>query len=215
MINFKNKKILVLSPHPEDGEIGCGATIQKFLKNGSKCWYAVFTKAEKSTKPPFKPDEQVREMYKSTSIIGFKKSNLIEKNWPVRTFSYHRQEILDHMLNLKKKINPDIVFCHSTHDTHQDHITITNEAIRAFKKCTILGYELPWNLFKFNSHLYIETNIQSANRKAMALSNYKSRSYRPYLSKKKILEVMGYRGLQIEKDYAECFEVIRQISYLK
>jgi len=35
------------------------------------------------------------------------------------------------------------------------------------------------------------------------------------LSKKKILEVMGYRGLQIEKDYAECFEVIRQISYLK
>jgi len=73
MINFKNKKILVLSPHPEDGEIGCGATIQKFLKNGSKCWYAVFTKAEKSTKPPFKPDEQVRECTNRHRLLDLKK----------------------------------------------------------------------------------------------------------------------------------------------
>lgn len=215
MINFKNKTVLVLSPHPEDGEIGCGGTIQKFLKNQSKCWYAVFTKAEKSTKPPFKNDEQIIEMHKSTAIIGFKKSKILKKNWPVRTFSYHRQEILDYMLELKKKLNPDIVFCHSTHDTHQDHMTITAEAIRAFKSCSIFGYELPWNLFKFSSNVYVEVSKQSADKKTKALNSYKSRSHRPYLKKERILEIMGYRGLQIEKKYAECFEVIRLINYLK
>ena len=184
------------------------------MKNKSNCWYAVFTKAEKSTKPPFKPDEQAKEMLKSTSIIGFEKSKILEKNWPVRNFSYYRQDILDYMIELKKKLKPDIVFCHSTHDKHQDHATITSEAIRAFKSCTILGYELPWNLFKFDSTLYVEISRQSANIKSRALSNYKSRSHRPYLQKERILQVMGHRGLQIEKEYAECFEVIRLINYL-
>ena len=50
--------------------------------------------------------------------------------------------------------------------------------------------------------------------KAKALSSYKSRSYRPYLDKEKILAVMSYRGLQIEKEYAESFEGIRIINYL-
>ena len=215
MLNFKNKKVLVLSPHPEDGEIGCGCTIQKFLKNKSKCWYVVFTKAEKSTKPPFRIDEQHREMHKSTSIIGFEKNKILEKNWEVRTFSYHRQEILDYMINLKKKINPDIVFCHSTHDKHQDHMTITAEALRAFKSCSILGYELPWNLFEFSSNVFVETSKNLALKKVSALSSYKSRSYRPYLKKDRILEVLGFRGLQIEKKYAECFEAIRIVNYLK
>ena len=30
MLDFKKKKILILSPHPEDGEIGCGGLIQDF-----------------------------------------------------------------------------------------------------------------------------------------------------------------------------------------
>jgi LmbE family N-acetylglucosaminyl deacetylase len=212
MIDFKNKKVLVLSPHPEDGEIGCGCTIQKFLKNKSKCWYVVFTKAEKSTKPPFKPDAQVKEMRKSTSIIGFEKSKVIEKNWQVRTFSYHRQEILDFMIEIKKKINPDIIFCHSTHDKHQDHIVITNEAIRAFKTSTILGYELPWNLFTFNSQIFIDVTKKFVEKKIRALGSYKSRHYRPYLKKERIIQILGYRGLQVEKKYAECFEAIRVIG---
>ena len=48
--------------------------------------------------------------------------------------------------------------------------------------------------------------------KCEALRSYKSRMYRPYLSKKRQLEILGMRGLQIEKDYAESYEVIRMIS---
>ena len=49
MLDFK--KILILSPHPEDGEID-GGLIQRFLKNKSKCWYVCFTNASQSVKPP-------------------------------------------------------------------------------------------------------------------------------------------------------------------
>ncbi len=212
MIEFKNKKVLILSPHPEDGEIGCGGIVQKFLKNKSKCWYIYFTSAELSTKPPFKPNAQVKEMRKSTKIIGFKKDKIINFDFPVRSFSDHRQEILDKLYKLNIKIKPDLVLCHSRFDTHQDHKVITNEAIRAFKKTSILGYELPWNHFEFRADLYIELSKEIVNKKCLALSSYKSRSYRPYLQKKRLIQIMGMRGLQIEKEYAEAFEVIRLIK---
>ena len=212
MIDLKRKKVIVLSPHPEDGEIGCGGLVQRFLKNNSKCWYVCFTDAALSTKPPFKPNAQLKEMYKSTKIIGFRKKDIVKFNFAVRSFSSHRQEILDHLYKLNQKIKPDLVLCHSRYDTHQDHNTITNEAIRAFKKTSILGYELPWNHFDFKADLYIEINKQMVNKKCMALSSYRSRSHRPYLQKKRLLEIMGMRGLQIERDFAEAFEIIRLIK---
>lgn len=212
MIDLKNKKVIVLSPHPEDGEIGCGGLVQRLKKNNSKCWYVCFTDAALSTKPPFKPSAQIKEMYKSTKIIGFSKDKIIKFNFPVRSFSYHRQEILDHMYKINQKIRPDLVLCHSRNDTHQDHATITREAVRAFKKTSILGYELPWNHFNFSADLYVQISKEIANKKCSALSSYKSRSFRPYLMKKRLLEIMGMRGLQIEKDYAEAFEIIRLIK---
>ena len=94
MLDFKKKKILILSPHPEDGEIGCGGLIQRFLKNKSKCWYVCFTNASQSVKPPFKPNAQTYEMYRSTSILGIKKNFIIQKNYEVRSFNKYRQDIL-------------------------------------------------------------------------------------------------------------------------
>lgn len=212
MLDFKKKKILILSPHPEDGEIGCGGLIQRFLKNKSKCWYVCFTNASQSVKPPFKPNAQTYEMYRSTSILGIKKNFIIQKNYEVRSFNKYRQDILHELYLLNKKIKPDLVLCHSRQDTHQDHETITKEAIRAFKKTSILGYELPWNHFNFSADLYINLTKKECEIKCEALRSYKSRMYRPYLSKKRQLEILGMRGLQIEKDYAESYEVIRMIS---
>ena len=212
MLDFKKKKILILSPHPEDGEIVCGGLIQRFLKNKSKCWYVCFTNASQSVKPPFKPNAQTYEMYRSTSILGIKKNFIIQKNYEVRSFNKYRQDILHELYLLNKKIKPDLVLCHSRQDTHQDHETITKEAIRAFKKTSILGYELPWNHFNFSADLYINLTKKECEIKCEALRSYKSRMYRPYLSKKRQLEILGMRGLQIEKDYAESYEVIRMIS---
>ncbi len=206
--------VLVLSPHPEDGELGCGGTIQRFIQDGVQCWYAAFTIAEKSTHPPFDSDAQRGEMMRSTGILGYAPERVLVKNWEVRTFQAHRQEILDYMIALRNEIRPDLVFCHSRDDTHQDHQAITNEAIRAFKQSSILGYELPWNTFHFSTEYFVELNEAQVAAKCDALSSYQSRNYRPYLDGKRLRQWMGTRGLQIETDYAECFEVIRLVDRL-
>ena len=40
-------------------------------------------------------------------------------------------------------------------DIHQDHHTIAAEGLRAFKRTTILGYEIPWNQFSFAKQAYV------------------------------------------------------------
>ena len=214
MNDMKGKRILVLSPHPEDGEIGCGASVVRFLEAGAEVFWAVFTIAERSTHPPFAPDEQKREMEKATAILGVRPENIILNNWAVRTFKEHRQEILDEMIRIRAEVKPDLVFCHATDDLHQDHQAVTGEAVRAFKQSTILGYELPWNLRRFKADQFIEVTPEQAAKKAAALACYDSRGYRPYLAGDKVLAVMTVRGLQIETEYAECFEAIRLIDRL-
>lgn len=213
-LSSRYSRVLVLSPHPEDGELGCGATVTRLLAEGAEVFWAVFTIAEKSTPPPFPPDEQKREMERATSILGVRPENIICNNWAVRTFQEHRQEILDEMIRIRADVRPDLVFCHSTEDLHQDHQAVTREALRAFKQSTVLGYELPWNLRTFRADHFVEVTPEQARTKARAAGCYNSRSFRPYLAEDKVLALMTVRGLQIETEFAECFEVIRSIERL-
>ena len=38
--------ILLLSPHTDDAELGCGATIAKLIREGKKVYYAAFSACE-------------------------------------------------------------------------------------------------------------------------------------------------------------------------
>ena len=96
-------------------------------------------------------------------------------------------------------------------DVHQDHQVITNEAIRAFKNTTILGYELIWNSFEFKNDLYVSLDKLHVEAKIKALACYKSQNHRDYMSADFVNSLAYMRGLQVSKKYCECFEVIRWV----
>ena len=73
--------------------------------------------------------------------IGISPENLIIYNYEVRKLGYVRQEILEELIRLKKSNSFDLVFIPSLHDIHQDHTTIAQEGLRAFKNTTLLGYD--------------------------------------------------------------------------
>ena len=51
-MNSKNK-ILVLAPHTDDGELGAGGTIHRFLQEGREVFYVAFSTAEQSVAEGF------------------------------------------------------------------------------------------------------------------------------------------------------------------
>lgn len=208
-MDVKFKKVLVLAPHTDDGELGCGGTISKLIENGSEVYYAAFSACQQSVLPQFASDILITEVKAATKTLGIKPGNLLLFDYEVRTFNYHRQAILDDILKLKKQIDPDLVFMPSVNDIHQDHFTVANEGVRAFKWSTILCYELPWNNFNFNTSCFFSLEDSHVQKKMDALSEYKSQMHRPYANAEFIRGLAKTRGVQSGNNYAETFEIIR------
>jgi len=211
MNNLPFSRVLVLSPHTDDGEFGCGASISRFLDDGIEIYYAVFSLAEESVPSQYPKNILGKEVKKATRALGIDKDNLMIYKYPVRRFSENRQDILENLVQLNKEIDPDLVFMPCLEDLHQDHSTIAKEGLRAFKMKSILGYEIPWNNINFSTRSFIVFNKIHLDRKLSALSCYESQKHRHYASKDFITSLARTRGTQIGVKYAEVFEVIRWI----
>ena len=205
------EKILILAPHTDDGEIGCGATIAKFVKQKKEIFYVAFSIAEESVPEKFPKNILEAEVKLATKVLGIKPENLFIKKYKVRHFPHFRQDILEELVILDKEITPDLVFMPSSFDIHQDHKTVYEEGIRAFKKRSILGYEFMWNNFSFGSTLSSVVSNADIELKIEALSKYKSQTKKLYGTETLIRGLANFRGIQISEEYAEAFEVIRWI----
>ncbi|MBM3452961.1 MAG: PIG-L family deacetylase [Bacteroidetes bacterium] len=206
-----DKKILVLAPHTDDLEFGCGGTVSKLIEEGNIVFCAAFSACRQSVRKEFPEDILITEIKAASSILGIDNQNLILFDYNVRTFNYHRQEILDDILKLKAEIDPDIVFIPALSDLHQDHVTIAQEGFRAFKFSSLLSYELPWNNLSFNTASFMKLDEKHIQKKIDAVKEYKSQAHRPYANEEFIRSLARTRGVQINAHYAECFEVIRWI----
>ncbi len=210
MINDK-KSVLVLAPHTDDGELGCGGSIAKFCKEGYEVYYVAFSICSRSLPVHMDPQTLAVEVANATKVLGIKRENLILFDFDVRRFKEFRQDILEEMVKLKNRISPDIVFVPSPTDIHQDHQVISEEGLRAFKGCSLLGYEMPWNNVSFNTRSFIKLSDEDVQTKINCLLEYKSQAHRTYLDDNFIRSLATIRGVQIGSKYAEAFEVIRWI----
>jgi LmbE family N-acetylglucosaminyl deacetylase len=119
--------------------------------------------------------------------------------------------VLDNLIELRKKFNPDTVFLPSEHDLHQDHQVLNVEGLRAYKDLTVLGYELPWNHITYRAQAFVPLTEEHLQLKWRALQEYKSQIAlkRPYFEWGFIEGLARVRGMQIKALYAESFEVVR------
>src|SRR5258708_10860181 len=157
----RKQQVLVLAPHTDDGELGCGGSISKFIEEGKDVYYVAFSIATRSLPPHLAPDTLANEVRVATKVLGIPGENLILFDFDVRRFKEFRQDILEEIIKIKSKINPDLVFVPTLNDIHQDHQVIAEEGLRAFKNVSILGYELPWNSLSIISHFLI--NLHKSN----------------------------------------------------
>ena len=204
-------RILILAPHTDDGEFGCGASIAKYISEGHDVHYVAFSAAEKSV-PSGSPIGVLRqEVVEATAVLGIPKTNLTVLHFGVRKFPAHRQEVLDVMVRLNSQLEPDMVYLPSTDDTHQDHDTVSAEGFRAFKRTSIFGYELPWNNLTFTTGAFVIVEEEFVEKKIQALACYKSQADRSYANPEFVRALARVRGVQIGTRYAEAFEAIRVI----
>ncbi len=212
-------KILIIAPHSDDAELGCGGTISRLLREGNEVYCIVLSKALRFSKGGYIPEvkeEDTKDVFdelkESMEELGVKKENLFVYQFPTRYLYTNRQDVLDRMIQAKDEINPDIVFLPSTNDFHQDHQVVCKEGIRAFKNKTLLGYEFPWNTLSTNLNCFYSFAEEDLKKKIKALGKYVSQRERPFMNKDFVKNWAGLNGIKIGVKYAESFEVIRLVQ---
>ena len=201
--------VLVLCAHPDD-EIGCGGFVAKLTDAGHLVHYVYFSDCAESTKAlGFEPAQLINECHDSCSHLGIKRENILGFDFPVRHFPQHRQGILEALVALRREVNPSLVLVASRDDIHQDHATLTNEALRAFKYTNIIGYEFPWNHMHSHLDMLVRLERRHVDAKVRAWGCYKTQAARSYHGAPVLEALARVRGVQANTEFAESYEVMR------
>jgi len=208
---FNPSRILVLAPHADDGELGCGGSIAKLCALGKQVFYVAFCLCSKSLDKALPSNTLEVECKKATSLLGITSSQVILFNYEVRELPQSRQMILEELLKLNKDVKPDMVLLPAASDIHQDHQVVHQEGVRAFKNSTFAGYELPWNNYRIHTNFFIRISESDLNKKIESLKMYKSQEHRNYMKEDFIRSLAKVRGVQANSEFAEAFEVYRWI----
>jgi N-acetylglucosamine malate deacetylase 1 len=190
------KKALVLAPHTDDGEFGCGGTMARLVEAGCDVRYVAFSIATRSLPPGFPPDTLAREVAEATAELGIPAESLTVHDFDVRTFPERRQDILELLVALWEEWQPDVVFQPSLHDVHQDH----------------RGYEIPWNNFDFEYQWYVALEEKHVALKVAALERYASQQHRRYANAEYVRNLARMHGVNVNREFAEVFQVYRVVA---
>lgn len=210
---MKVRKVLVLAPHTDDAELGCGGFISRMIEEGTEVHIAVFSIAEDSLPEGAPRDTLLYELHAAMQVLQVPEQQVRVYGYPVRRFSSFRQEVLEDLVALKRDIQPELVLLPSGNDVHQDHQVVSQEGLRAFKDTSVLGYELPWNHLSFSSQAFFSLREEHVQKKWNALQAYHSQRElrRSYFTEDFIRGLAKVRGTQVKCDWAEAFEVLRVV----
>ncbi|MDO9546882.1 MAG: PIG-L deacetylase family protein [Pelolinea sp.] len=206
-MQFKGKKVFFIGAHPDDIEIGCGALISS-IHNTAEVF--CFTLSDNQKNPTL--SNVVNEHNESMEILGVDSKHRFLETFETRRFVHSRQEILEYLYSINKNFQPDMVFVHSNADLHQDHGTVTQESLRAFRGTSLFGYDVIRSSYGFFPSLLLEVNDSDVEKKIEALSAYKTYADVYYFSPELTRSILIRNGAIAEKKFAEGFDIFRIIG---
>ena len=206
-MQFYGKRVCFIGAHPDDIELGCGALIARISgKADVRC--VTFSNNQKN--PALK--NLVEEHYASMATLGVPRDQVDLLEFETRRFQEHRQDILEAMIWILKKDDPDIVFVHSKSDVHQDHGVLTQEALRAFRGRTVLGFDVIRSSYGFFPDFLVGVDESDVRMKLDALACYKTYEGKYYFSPDVTRATLIRNGAICERPYAEGFDILRIVA---
>ena len=206
-MNFFGKRVIFLGAHPDDIELGCGALLHHIVRQ-TEVLCVTLSDNQKN------PDLQnvKNEHFESMAVLGVPKEKIVLGAFTTRVFPDARQEILEYFLSVRRDFKPDLIFVHSKQDVHQDHLTMTDEALRAFRGITVLGFDVVRSSYGFFPHFLVEVSEEDVNKKIEALSCYETYRDRYYFNSELTRSIMVRHGALAERPFAEGFDILRIVG---
>jgi len=200
-------RILAFGAHPDDIEGGMGGTIARFTREKQNGMMVV-------TMIPTEPEVRRKETESAARVLG---AELIILDISPDKMIFNRKlvQIFDGII---RKHSPDVVYTHWNHDSHQDHVVVANTVITSTRanNCSLYMYEqtIPGGIvpYSFRAQSFVDIS-EVIDTKMKSVMTHESQikingEWWLYGIKGRAM----YRGYQINKKYAEAFELVKQIS---
>jgi LmbE family N-acetylglucosaminyl deacetylase len=195
-------KLLFLGAHCDDIEIGCGGTVLKLLsaRSNLEVVWVVFSSSE----------QREREARASASLfLARAKQNVLVLKFRDGFFPYQGTEIKEFFEELKKDVNPDLIFTHYRDDRHQDHRTISDLTWNTWRQHLILEYEIPkydGDLSTPNCFVPLEEDV-CARKVKYICDVFQSEGNKAWLTEDTFRAILRLRGVECAAPdkYAEAF----------
>lgn len=206
-MNFFGERVLFLGAHPDDIELGCGALLHQIVQETD---VLCVTLSDNQKNPDLQNVKN--EHLESMAVLGVPQESIVLGPFTTRVFPDARQEILEYFLRLRKDFKPDLIFVHSGQDVHQDHNTMTEEALRAFRGITVLGFDVVRSSYDFFPHFLVEVTEEDVQKKIEALACYETYRDRYYFNAELTRSIMVRHGALAERPFAEGFDILRIVG---
>jgi LmbE family N-acetylglucosaminyl deacetylase len=201
------KRVLFLGAHPDDIELGCGALLHHIVRQTD---VLCVTLSDNQKNPDLQNVKN--EHFRAMAVLGVPRDKVVLGTFQTRVFPAARQEILEYFLELRRDFQPDLILTHSRQDLHQDHNTMTDEALRAFRGITVLGFDVIRSSYGFFPSFLVEVTERDVNKKIEALAEYETYRDRYYFNSELTRSIMVRHGALAERPFAEGFDILRVVG---
>lgn len=226
------KNILVVVAHPDDEVLGCGGSIARYVKEGSRVSTLILGEGVTSR---YKKRELAdkKELFdlkaqaeKAARVLGVKR--VFFSDFPDNSFdSVPILKIIKEIEEIKEIVKPSIIYTHHYGDLNVDHRVVYNAVLTAFRP---LKKEIVREIYSFEVfsstewagpnkeiHFIPDTFVdisKTMEKKIEALKCYEKeiRQYPHPRSLKNVKFHAAKRGTESGLKFAESFETIRVVK---
>jgi LmbE family N-acetylglucosaminyl deacetylase len=184
------KTIVSIGAHPDDVELGLGGTLLKHRFMGDKVHIILCTLGGVSGDP----DERKEEARRAAAILG---GHLHILDYPVSKLNRASIEFGNFIGKAIDTINPDRVYVHSSFDSHQVHVAVSESVLRAIKDTKqVFFYEsIASSTFEFRPNAFVDIT-DFIDQKIKSIDEHKSQSGRMYIKPNVVRSLANTRYIQ-------------------
>lgn len=204
--------VLAIGAHPDDIELGCGATLSRHVAEGMHVMAVIMTAGHRGTAGGHDRQQETR---RALGHLGIGSVLCLEHpdtrlGQQLDKVIASLEWVLHHKIPAEAPLRRVYTMCRS--DRHQDHRAVYEATIVACRPVRqILSYETPSTWASFQPHIYSDITGQHMENKLRAIGEHHSQKHRDYMHPAQVSSVARFRGQQAGCELGEAFAVHKMV----
>jgi len=193
-------KVMAIGAHPDDIELGCGATLAKLAAEGTGVRVIVLSAGGRGADAD---TDRCIETRSALSVLGI--NDVVQFNFPDTDLAGSLNEIIRELEKQNEEFSPVRLYTMFSGDRHQDHRAVYQASMVAFRDTPqVFGYETPSSHPNFMPTVFEQVE-EFLDRKVECLAFHLSQQHRTYMQPQHVICTAVFRGNQANAGPSEGF----------